>query len=76
MNSQNEKLRDLISQIKAEENNLLEAIKENIEMESDTEREADLTDNDELVKEEPKIKSDMEELEDLKKQNEQLSKEL
>lgn len=60
-------MRDLISQIKVEENNLLEAIKENIEMESDTEREADFTDNDELVKEEPKIKSDMEELEDLKK---------
>ena len=76
MNSQNEKLRNLISQIKVEENNLLEAIKENIEMESETEREADFTDNEELVKEEPNIKSDMEELEDLKKHNEQLSKEL
>ena len=38
-------------------------------MESETEREADFTDNEELVKEEPKIKSDMEELEDLNMHN-------
>lgn len=58
MNGQNEKLKELIAELKAEETHLLEAIKENIEMESETEKEDNAEDGPQIkIVEEPKRES-------------------